>query len=65
MKKPDLVTIERAAEFLSVSTRSVRNWINTGELEAKRLSKRTIRIDFEDLVNFCKPIHPKYGKPRR
>jgi excisionase family DNA binding protein len=65
MASPDLITIDRAAEFLSVSTRSVRNWIKTGELKAKRLGKRTIRIDFEDLINFCKPIHPQYGKARR
>lgn len=57
MQNPDLVSIERAAEFLGVTTRAVRKWISSGELPAFRLGKRTIRIDYEDLRNFCKPIH--------
>ena len=67
MESPDLVSIERAAQFLSVTTRTVRKWINTGELPAKRLGKRMIRIDFEDLRIFCKPVHHRYGvmKPQK
>jgi len=64
MESPDLVSIERAAEFLSVTTRTVRKWISTGELPAKRLGKRTIRIDFEDLRIFCKPVQGRYGPMR-
>jgi excisionase family DNA binding protein len=66
MESPDLVSIERAAQFLSVTTRTVRQWIKTGDLPAKRLGKRMIRIDFEDLRLFCKPVHHRYGqmKPR-
>jgi excisionase family DNA binding protein len=67
MESPDLVSIERAAQFLSVTTRTVRQWIKTGELPAKRLGKRVIRIDFEDLRIFCKPVHHRYGrlKPKK
>jgi excisionase family DNA binding protein len=60
MSTPDLVSIERAAEFLGVTTRTVRLWISSGELPALRLGKRLIRIDYEDLRNFCKPIHRSY-----
>jgi excisionase family DNA binding protein len=65
MESPDLISIERAAEFLGVTTRTVRQWISTGELPASRLGKRIIRIDYEDLRLFCKPIHAGYGKSRR
>jgi excisionase family DNA binding protein len=60
MQTPDLVSIERAAEILGVTTRTVRLWISRGELPACRLGKRIIRIDYEDLRNFCKPIHGSY-----
>jgi excisionase family DNA binding protein len=65
MASPDLITIERAAEFLGVTTRTVRNWISGGQLPASRIGKRSIRIDYEDLRLFCKPIHGSYGKARK
>jgi excisionase family DNA binding protein len=65
MASPDLVSIERAAEFLGVTTRTIRQWISTGELPASRLGKRVIRIDYEDLRDFCKPIHRGYKSEKR
>lgn len=57
MQQPDLITIERAAEFLQVSPRAIRRWIAEKRLRAYRVGKRAIRIDYEDLRDFCRPIH--------
>jgi len=57
MQQPDLITIERAAEFLQVSPRAIRLWISQKRLKAYRVGQRAIRIDYEDLRDFCRPIH--------
>ena len=55
----DLVTIEFAAEYLHVSTRTVRNYIADGLIEAKHIGPRMIRIDYEILRTFGRPIHKR------
>jgi excisionase family DNA binding protein len=65
MATPELISIERAAEFLGVTTRTIRQWISTGELRASRLGRRIIRIDYEDLRDFCKPIQGRNYRARK
>ena len=48
---PRLLTIVAAAYRMSVSTKSVRRWIDAGELHAHKLGRR-VRIAEEDLVAF-------------
>ena len=47
MTDPDFLTVEEVAERCRVSDQTVRNWIDSGRLKAKRLGgegSRTIRI---------------------
>ena len=48
---PRLLSIQDAAEFLRVSTKTVGRWINAGELKAHRLCRQW-RIAPEDLDQF-------------
>ena len=50
MSTPRLLTVKGAAEYLAVSTSTIRNWINAGLLPADRVGPRNlIRIKPEDL----------------
>ena len=51
---PKLYTPSEVAELLGVSLRTVRKWINDGELAHTRLSvsERLIRVREEDLIAF-------------
>lgn len=48
----ELLTIKEVAEFLKVSERTVRNWIDKGELKAFRfgLQYRIKKADFENFI---------------
>ncbi len=48
-----LLTISEVAEFCRVSTRTVRRWIERGELAAHRLG-RQVRISEKDLRAFLR-----------
>lgn len=48
-KKRRLVSIQEAAEELQVSPRSVRRYISSGLLKAKRVGPRLIRVDAASL----------------
>lgn len=52
---PDYVSVDKAAESLSVSTKTIRNWIKTGKLPAYETGPKLIRINVLDLRAFCKP----------
>jgi excisionase family DNA binding protein len=54
-KQPDFVSIERAAEMLSVSTKTIRNWIKSGDLPAFETGPKLIRINVLDIRAFCRP----------
>lgn len=43
------VSLEEAAESMSVSVRTIRRWISAGTLPAYRCGKRAIRIKLDDL----------------
>lgn len=53
----DLYTVEEAATYLGVSTKTIYKWISEGRLKANRLGKRMLRIDFLDLASFIKPAN--------
>ena len=52
---PDFVSVERAAEILSVSEKTIRNWIKSGDLPAFEAGPKLIRIHILDIRAFCKP----------
>lgn len=52
----EFVSIDDAAFLLGVSSRTVRNWIHSGELRAYLVGPRLIRIDYEDIRLLVKPI---------
>jgi excisionase family DNA binding protein len=46
---PVYLSLEEAAECMSVSVKTIRRWIAAGTLPAYRCGKRAIRIRLEDL----------------
>ncbi len=52
---PDYVSVDAAAEKLSVSSKTIRNWIRSGQLPAYETGPKLIRINVLDLRAFCKP----------
>jgi excisionase family DNA binding protein len=47
----NLLTIREAAEAVGVHRNTIRNWIDSGKLQAIRYTPRTIRIPAENLDN--------------
>jgi excisionase family DNA binding protein len=47
---PRWVTIKQAAEYYQISGHTVRKMIAIGELRAKRIGPKTIRIDRDSLL---------------
>jgi excisionase family DNA binding protein len=52
----ELLTQQEVADYLKVSLRTIQYWIRDGYLPAKRIGPRAVRIDYEDLLNFAKPV---------
>ena len=50
---PALLTIKQAAEHLQVSSKTIRRWIDTGDLIAHRLGRQW-RISAADLQTFIR-----------
>ncbi|OFT58147.1 excisionase [Brachybacterium sp. HMSC06H03] len=50
------VTIGDAAEYLSVTDRTVRNYISRGDLTGYRIGTRAIRVDLRELEALLTPI---------
>jgi len=50
---PTLLTISQTADFLQVSTKTVRRWIEAGDLVAHRIGHQ-FRISEPDLQTFIK-----------
>ena len=57
------LTQDEAAEYLNVTTRTIRRMIAAGDLPASRLGKRMLRIDAADLDGLLRPI-PTVGGGR-
>lgn len=51
-----LASIANAADYASVSTRTVRRWISAGGLTGYRAGKKIIRIDLNELDAMLRPI---------
>ncbi|UYN83237.1 MAG: helix-turn-helix domain-containing protein [Microcella sp.] len=51
-----LVTIATAAERLSISEKTVRRLISRGELPARRIGARSIRIPLDALEALGRPL---------
>lgn len=50
------VTIDGAAEYLSVNPLTIRRWIADGRIPAYRFGPKLIRIDLDDLDAMARPI---------
>lgn len=46
---PIYLSLDQAAEVMSVSVKTIRRWIAAGTLPAYRCGKRAIRVKLEDL----------------
>jgi excisionase family DNA binding protein len=51
-----LLTIEEAAAYTALSTRTIRRRIRDGDLHAYRVGPRSIRVRPDDLENLLRPI---------
>lgn len=49
-------TIAEVADLLDVSQQTVRRWIYSGQLPARRYGERVIRITRDDLEAFSQPV---------
>lgn len=58
------LTLSAAAEYLSVTDRTVRNFIARGELTGYRLGTRAIRVDLRELEGLATPIPTVAGGAR-
>ena len=53
---PVYLSLDEAADAMSVSTKTIRRWIAAGTLPAYRCGKRAIRIKLEDLESAPRKI---------
>jgi len=53
---PSYITIQHAADRLSVSTKTIRRMIARSQLRAYRVGDRLIRIDVESLDALARPV---------
>jgi hypothetical protein len=51
-----IYTVQEAADYLGVSTKTIYKWIAEGSLKAHKIGKRMLRIDELDLYNFIRPV---------
>ena len=64
----EMLTADEVAEYMNVHVRTVRNWINSGELPFIRIGPRGYRISRTDLLAFIdrqkqqKPSNPNEEK---
>ncbi|MFE3000717.1 helix-turn-helix domain-containing protein [Nocardia sp. NPDC059246] len=52
-----LVTLQEAAKTVSVTERTVRNWISNGLLTGYRFGPKIIRVDREELLALATPVN--------
>ncbi|MGQ0623160.1 MAG: helix-turn-helix domain-containing protein [Sporichthyaceae bacterium] len=54
--KRTLVDLDAAAEYLGLSTRTVRNWIADGRLRGYQVGGSVLRVDVADVEALVRPI---------
>jgi len=52
--KDEILTIKEVAKVLKVSNRTVYRWIDSGDLKAARIGRKTYRVFESDLRKFVK-----------
>lgn len=61
----EFLTIQEVADLYGVSTKTVRNWIQEGKLEARRIAGRIIRIEARSLDLLSEPVNYKGYRSRK
>jgi excisionase family DNA binding protein len=51
-----LISVQAAADYCDVDTRTVRRWIAAGRLNALRVGPRLIKIDVSELDKMMAPV---------
>jgi excisionase family DNA binding protein len=51
-----LASIPNAADYLGVSTKTIRRWISSGRVVGYRAGPRLIRVDLAELDAMLRPI---------
>jgi excisionase family DNA binding protein len=51
-----LTSVENAAHYADVSTRSIRRWIAAGLLPGYRVGPRLVKVDLDDLDRLARCI---------
>lgn len=59
MSNLDAMTYQDAAEYLSVSTKTIRRWVQDGKITARYLTPRTHRLDVAGFLSDC-PTNQDY-----
>lgn len=52
MKNDELLTVEEAAEWLTISKPTLWRLIRSGEIPVVKMARRTIRLKLTDLENY-------------
>ena len=52
MTQDDIMTVQEVAEYMKVSEKTVRNWVNAGELARIPIGRKEYRIKRSDLDEF-------------
>jgi excisionase family DNA binding protein len=63
MTEEKLLSIKEAAQRMRVSDRTIRNWIDSGRLEAITLGGCTIRTSVEAIERMAQPYQTKAASP--
>jgi excisionase family DNA binding protein len=58
-----LTSVENAAHYANVSTRSIRRWMSQGLITGYRVGPRLIKVDLDDLDRLAVPIPTAGGGP--
>ncbi|GFG49462.1 excisionase [Mycolicibacterium agri] len=59
-KLPPWISIRKAAVYLDVSDKTVRRMVRRGDLKARRIGGRLIRIERESLLAHGRPLGAGY-----
>lgn len=55
-----LISVDQAAEYLGVTSSTIRRWISDGSIRGYRVGVRFIRVHKADLDSLVTPLGPWY-----